>query len=90
MNGNIEYSGVYLVSFTPSVGHEYQHNRPAVVIEIDNQLKRNNLVTVMPLTSQTTKPHSDDILVKADNSNKLFADSLVKVHHIQSFDHAGS
>lgn len=32
MNGIIEYGGIYLVSFAPSVGHEYQGQRPAVVM----------------------------------------------------------
>jgi mRNA-degrading endonuclease toxin of MazEF toxin-antitoxin module len=28
----------------------------------------------------------DDILVAKDGQNKLFCDSVLKVHHIQSFD----
>ena len=86
MNGVVEYGGIYLVSFAPSVGHEYQGQRPAVVIQSDNQIKRSSLVTVMPLTSQVGKPHSDDIFVKKDKTNNLFSDSLVKVHSIESFD----
>jgi len=40
----------------------------------------------MPLTSQVGKPHGDDIFIKVDQTNKLYADSLIKVHNIQSFD----
>lgn len=88
MNGTIEYGGIYLVSFALSIGHEYQGQRPAVVIQSNSQLRKTNLVTVMPLTSQIGRPHNDDILIKADKINNLFADSLVKVHSIESFDQA--
>ena len=86
MTIGITYGEIYWVSFAPSVGHEYQGKRPAVVIQGDKSLKKTNLVTVMPLTSQITKPHSDDILVSTNNKNNLYADSLIKVHHIESFD----
>jgi len=88
MKPKLVYGGIYWVSFAPSVGHEYQGRRPAVVIQADSQLKRTNLATVMPLTSQVGKAHSDDILVAADKTNNLYVDSAVKVHHIESFDRA--
>lgn len=86
MKNEIISGEIYWVSFAPSVGHEYQGRRPAVVIQADASLKRTNLVTVMPLTSQIGKPHGDDILVKATPQNKLYGDSLVKAHHVESFD----
>lgn len=86
MTDPIEYGGIYWVLFDPSVGHEYSGKRPAVVIQSDAWLAKTNLVTVMPLTSQITKSHKDNILVKVNKYNCLYADSLVKVHNIQSFD----
>jgi mRNA-degrading endonuclease toxin of MazEF toxin-antitoxin module len=88
MTDLIECGGIYWVMFDPSVGHEYKGKRPAVVIQSDAQLSKTNLVTVMPLTSQISKSHKDNILVKVDKLNCLYADSLVKVHNIQSFDPA--
>ena len=82
----IEYGGIYWVSFAASIGHEFRGKRPAVVVQSALQLRRANLVTVMPLTSQIGKPHGDDILVKANGENKLYGDSLIKVHSIESFD----
>ncbi len=82
----IRYGEICLVDFEPSVGHEYQKQRPAIVIQSDRQLKASNLVTVMPLTSQVLKKHQDDILVRKDSKNLLFVDSLIKVHCITSFD----
>lgn len=77
---------VYWVNFEPSVGHEYKKERPAVVIQSDEQLRKSNLVTVMPLTSRLNSKHPDDILVAKDSENNLYTDSLVKVHAIMSFD----
>ena len=82
----IEYGHIYWVSFAPSIGHEFQGRRPAVVIQSTDQLRRTNLVTVMPMTSQISKSHGDDILVRADKKNRLYGDSLIKVHSIESFD----
>lgn len=88
MKDTIKYGSIWWVSFAPSIGHEFQGRRPAVVIQADASLRRANLITVMPLTSQIGKPHGDDIMVKTDKHNNLYADSLVKVQHIESFDHA--
>lgn len=86
MSNVIEYGGIYWVVFDPSVGHEYKGKRPAVVVESSKQLRKTNLVSVMPLTSQVDKFHKDNILVTANKTNCLFVDSIVKVHNIQSFD----
>ncbi len=82
----ILHGGIYWVSFSPSVGHEYYGGRPAVVIQGDKALRKSSLVTVVPLTSRLDKKHADDILVKVDEGNRLYTDSLIKVHNIESFD----
>ena len=82
----IRHGEIYQVDFEPSVGHEYQKKRPAVVIQSDGQLRQSTLVTIMPLTSRTEKAHRDDIIVEKNAHNRLFADSVVKVHAIASFD----
>lgn len=40
----------------------------------------------MPLISQIKNRIDGDILINKDDSNKLIKDSLLKMHHIQSFD----
>jgi len=86
MNNGIFYGDIYFVNFAPSIGHEFQRMRPAVVIESDKQLTKSNLITVMPLTSKVSKAHSDDIFIERNQINKLFCDSIIKVHNIESFD----
>lgn len=86
MKQKIHYGDIYLVDFEPSRGHGYKKQRPAVVIQSDGQLRKSNFVTVMPMTSRLDKRHTDDIIVPKDGSNRLWTDSLIKVHAILSFD----
>jgi len=85
--GEISFGDVVWVEFDPSIGHEYQSKRPAIVVESDEQLKKTNLVTIIPLTSQKDNRMSDDILVEACKENNLMLDSLAKVYCITSFDY---
>jgi mRNA-degrading endonuclease toxin of MazEF toxin-antitoxin module len=85
--GEISFGDVVWVEFDPSVGHEYQNKRPAIVVESDEQLKKTNLVTIIPLTSQKDNRMPDDILVSACKENNLMSDSIAKVYCITSFDY---
>jgi len=85
--GEISFGDVVWVEFDPSVGHEYQSKRPAIVVQSDEQLKKTNLVTIIPLTSQKDNRMPDDILVEACKENNLMSDSLAKVYCITSFDY---
>ena len=86
--GDLEFGDVVWVEFDPSVGHEFQHKRPAIVIQSDEQLKKSTLVTIVPLTSNTGNTISDDIAVVMDSDNNLRTDSVAKVYCITSFDYS--
>ncbi|MDP3934919.1 MAG: type II toxin-antitoxin system PemK/MazF family toxin [Candidatus Giovannonibacteria bacterium] len=86
--GDLEFGDIVLVSCDPSIGHEFKGKRPVVVIQSDEQLKRSNLVTIVPLTSNTGNTISDDIVVVTDSDNNLRTDSVAKVYHITSFDYS--
>ncbi|MFA6995370.1 MAG: type II toxin-antitoxin system PemK/MazF family toxin [Patescibacteria group bacterium] len=86
--GEISFGDVVWVEFDPSVGHEYQSKRPAIVVQSDEQLKKTNLITIIPLTSQKDNRMPDDILVEACKENNLMSDSLAKVYCVTSFDYA--
>lgn len=83
---NINHGDLFLVDFNPSVGHEYQGQRPALVVETNRQIKKSNLITVLPLTSNLDNRKEGDIFVKADANNRLKFDSIIKVYNIVSFD----
>lgn len=77
---------IWLVKFLNSVGHEYKKERPALIIENDFQIEKSSVFTIIPFTSSLNNKIRDDILVDRDNQNRLFSDSVLKIHHIQSFD----
>mgnify|MGYP001619429453 FL=1 len=86
--GDLESGDVVWVEFNPSVGHEFQNKRPAIVIQSNEQLRKSKLVTVIPLTSNTGNAISDDIMVAMDSDNNLRTDSVAKVYCITSFDYS--
>lgn len=77
---------IWLVKFINSVGHEFKKERPALIIESNSQINKASVITIIPLTSKLTNRISDDILISKNKNNNLYWDSLLKVHHIQSFD----
>jgi mRNA interferase MazF len=54
---------VWLVSLDPTIGHEVQKTRPAVVVTGDVYNELNWVVLVMPLTSATTAEY-DQVLIQ--------------------------
>ena len=68
-----------------TTGHEYKKPRPALIVESDKQLKITAVITIIPFTSKNQK-QADDIFIFKDTLNNLNYDSVLKVHHIQSFD----
>ena len=83
----MKYGEIWQVSYSDSMGHEYQKNRPSLIIESDSQLNITNVITIIPCTSKNNI-QKDDILIVKDKTNNLLYDSVLKVHHIQSFDKA--
>jgi len=77
---------LWLVQFLNSVGHEFKGMRPSLIIESDLQISKSSIFTILPLTSNINNKLRDDILVIKDSQNRLFCDSILKVHQIQSFD----
>lgn len=86
--GDLDFGDIVWTEFDPSVGHEFQDKRPAIVIQSKKQLHKSNLVTVIPLTTSSNNKVADDIMIVADVLNKLRTDSIVKVYCITSFDYS--
>jgi mRNA-degrading endonuclease toxin of MazEF toxin-antitoxin module len=73
---NINFGQLHLVNFDPSTGHEFQGKRPALIIEADNYIKKSNLVTILPLTSNLNNKLPEDIILEKDSQNRLISDSV--------------
>lgn len=87
-NLTIKNGDIYLVNYGENaIGHEFKKNRPAVVIQSNEQIKKSNLVTVMPLTTNLENRCADDIYIEKDDENLLDNNSLIKVHNISTFDY---
>lgn len=82
----MKHGEIWLVKYDPSIGHEFQKTRPAIIISSNNILKYSNVVTVIAVTGSYDNKISDDIEIRKNNENNLFADSVIKIHHISSFD----
>jgi len=82
----MKYGEIWYINFLESIGHEQGKDRPALIVQSDQQLKITNIITVIPLTSNIKNKHNDDIIIIKDDTNNLFYDSALKVHHIKSFD----
>ncbi len=77
---------IWLVDYPEGAGHEYFKERPALIIESDEQIAKTKILTVVAMTSKIDNCVDSDILVARDNHNNLPLDSVIKLHHIQSFD----
>lgn len=77
---------IYLVSFGPGKGHEYEKVRPAIIIMSDATLKKANLAACIPMTSNTDNCINDDVIIGKDATNRLFQNSVAKIHHITACD----
>lgn len=81
------HGDIYLIEFEPSRGNEFKKMRPALIISSNGLIKRSNLITCIPFTGNAGNYlEKDDVKAKKDKSNNLFADSILKVQHISTFD----
>ena len=68
-----------------SVGHEYYNDRPALVIISDKLIPAVSVITIMPMSTSGIMD-KDDIYVSRGKKNGLNQDSIIKTHHIMSYD----
>lgn len=77
---------IWLVNYPEGAGHEYFKERPVLIVESDEQIAKTKIFTVMAMTSNTDNCVDEDVVVTTDRYNNLHSDSVLKAHHIQSFD----
>lgn len=86
--GEVSCGDVVWTQFDPSVGHEFQDKRPALVIQSDVTLIKSNLITLVPLTGNQRNKTADYIIIEPDNENNLRGTSVIKVYDIVSHDYS--
>lgn len=80
----LEPGTIWLVSFDPSVGHEYQKCRPALILS--NPLYTRSCFTCVPITSNTANREPLDVFIQRTTENRLMLDSMAKVTYVTTFD----
>ena len=77
---------VYLVSFDPTVGHEIQKTRPAVIIQNDVSNRHSPITIVAAISSQfANPPHPRGVIIRSAKSGLSQASAAV-LNQIRSVD----
>ncbi|MDR0284854.1 MAG: type II toxin-antitoxin system PemK/MazF family toxin [Propionibacteriaceae bacterium] len=82
---------VWLGAFDPAQGSEAAKTRPCVVVSADasnrvvERLAR-GVVTVVPLTTNTTRVHDFQVLIPAEPGSGLAVDSKAQAEQIRALD----
>jgi mRNA interferase MazF len=78
---------IYLVAFDPTVGHEIQKTRPAVVIQNDVSNRYSPITIVAAISSQfRDPPHPREVLIRPGGKTGLSQPSAVILNQIRSVD----
>jgi mRNA interferase MazF len=78
---------IFLVSFDPTVGHEIQKTRPALVIQNNIGNRYSPLTIVAAITSTISlRPYPVEVVIEPSESNGLNARSAIRLDHIRTID----
>lgn len=80
---------IYLVAFDPTVGHEIQKTRPAVIIQNNISNEHSPIAIVAAISSQFgNPPYPREVLVSGGGKTGLSMPSAVVLNQIRSIDRA--
>lgn len=80
---------IYLVAFDPTVGHEIQKTRPALIIQNDVSNQHSPITIVAAITSQfKDPPHPREVPIPSGVRTGLRKPSAVVLNQIRSIDRA--
>lgn len=80
---------IYLVAFDPTIGHEIQKTRPAVIIQNDVSNQYSPITIVAAVSSQFgTPPRPREVVIAASAKTGLTQPSAVILNQIRSVDRA--
>ncbi len=76
---------IWLANLDPTVGNEIQKTRPVVVVSNDVNNKHNQVITILPITSNVTNIFFFEVFLPKGVAN-LPKDSKVKADQIHAID----
>jgi mRNA interferase MazF len=74
---------IHLIQFDPSIGSEIQKRRPGLVIQ---RSPHRSTVIVLQISSKKLTHPLYEVELRKDNQNQLYADSVVVLDQVKSFD----
>lgn len=78
---------IYLVRFDPTIGHEIQKTRPALIIQNDIGNKFSHITIVADITSKLSPvPYPVEVSLSPTKQNGLTAPSSIHLDQIRSVD----
>jgi mRNA interferase MazF len=83
---DFQLGDIFLTSFYPSIGKEYQKVRPALVIQDEKISKNSPYITILPITTNLKLGRNPNVFIPRDHKNNLKDDSVIIVRQISSFD----
>ena len=84
---NAKRGEIYLVSFDPTVGHEIQKTRPALIIQNDIGNRYSPLTIVAAVTSKLSLvTYPVEVVIEPSRSNGLDARSAIRLDQIRTVD----
>jgi mRNA interferase MazF len=79
-----ERGAIYLINFDPTIGPEVKKSRPAVIITNNINNEYSPVLTVIPLSSNTTRVYPFEVVLPAGNG--LDNESKMMVNQIRTVD----
>jgi len=76
---------IYLVNFDPTIGHEAEKKRPALILSNNIHNYYSPLVTVAPLSSNVAKIYPFDVYIPKNEANLDF-NSKIMIIQLRSID----
>jgi mRNA interferase MazF len=84
---NVKRGEIYLVSFDPTVGHEIQKTRPALIIQNDIGNRYSPLTIVAAITSKISPlPYPVEAVIEPSRTNGLDVRSAIRLDQIRTVD----
>ena len=82
---NVKRGEIYFANLDPTIGKEINKTRPVLIISNDINNLYSELVTIVPITSQTEKIYPYEVLISKDESG-LIKNSKIKCNQIRTID----
>ena len=84
---NIKRGEIWLANLDPTIGSEINKTRPVIIVSNDTNNRHNNVITIIPITSNIDRIFSFEVFIPKGEAN-LPKDSKAKADQIRTIDKA--